>query len=321
MKVVRFPSWAERRRRNRGIACIAILSVGLIAWLTIGFTTKQPLWLYFVGLGAMALAGRLSSSVFSCGLGASGEKRAETAISSLDDRHCLIRNWTPDDSGGDIDLLLLGPFGTLVVECKTYSVPVRCDGDRWTCRLHTGEWRKIGSHSQQLARNVSRIKRLTGGPVYGVIVFNDRADLAVKSPTAEIIRRRELLDHVKALPEAKHTDISRIEQAIFEASQTQPYPKSPDRSRRSAFATRSAERFIRDVGSRAVLLVVAAILLANIKTVSDVIGGFLASNIRLAPVKEVKPVVEKKKTATKKSEPSKTRDNSSAKNESKLSRQ
>lgn len=321
MTVVRFPSWAERRRRNRGIACIAILSVGLIAWLTIGFTAKPPMWLCFIGLGALVLAGRLAWSVLSCGLGASGENRAEKAIRSLDDRYRLIRNWTPDDSGGDIDLLLLGPFGALVIECKTYAVPIQCFGDFWACRFHDGKWRKIKNYSRQLARNVSRIKRLTDGPVCGVIVFNDHADLMVKHPTVKIIRRHSLLEHVKALPEAEHSDTSRIEQAIFEASQVKRQSGSTDRRHRSAFASRSENRLMRDIGSRAFMLGVAAILLANLNTVSDVIGRFLASNIRLAPAKEPKPPVKRQVTAPKKPEPSKAKTQSSEKMKTKPPRE
>ncbi len=59
--------------------------------------------------------------------------------STLDQQWTLIHNFEwRDRYRGDIDLILVGPFGVWVMEVKSFAQPTRNFGDRWEYR---GRWR------------------------------------------------------------------------------------------------------------------------------------------------------------------------------------
>lgn len=75
-------------------------------------------------------------------LGEQGERAVLRVLKDLPDDYCALINYVvPGTKRGDIDLLLLGPMGIVVVEVKTYSgtilyenggwYRVRADGARW----------------------------------------------------------------------------------------------------------------------------------------------------------------------------------------------
>lgn len=137
---------------------------------------------------------------FNAWLGQSGEDRTAKSLSSLGDDYTLIRNLQLGEKRGDIDFVLLGPFGVLVLEQKTNTVPMRCQGDNWSYQVKPTYWKQVKSYSRQLKRNVKAVERLIKAPCYGAIVFNNGVELTVIEPTVEIICRKDLLKYIQGLP-------------------------------------------------------------------------------------------------------------------------
>lgn len=146
---------------------------------------------------------------FSAWLGQSGEDRTANALSSLSDNYCLIRNLQLGEKQGDIDFVLIGPFGALVLEQKTNTAPMRCQGDNWSYQVRPNYWRRVKSYSRQLKKNVKAVERLVKAPCYGAIIFNDGVELTVSEPTVEIKRRKDLLKFIQTLP-ARNCQVEKL---------------------------------------------------------------------------------------------------------------
>lgn len=199
--VISLPSFAQAKATR----CFRIAALsGAIA---VGVALLAPLaqaFVFFVYVVALTLAGGAISVLqagFRARQGAMGEDRVVRALESLDDRHLLIRNWVPPGGKGDLDLLLLGSFGALVLEVKSYATPVAFRQGKWRIKDSKGRWRVTKNFSAQLARNVREAQRALGVPTDGLIVFNDRATLTFDTSMPSVVRRKELLAKVLALPD------------------------------------------------------------------------------------------------------------------------
>lgn len=153
-----------------------------------------------MGLMSAVIAIQAINAGFGARLGDQGENLIEEALMDLGEDYILIRNWVPPTTSknqGDVDFVLLGPFGILVIEAKTFTVATKCVGDKWFVKRENGTWRPIKSISRQLERNVRAASRAFDSKARGVVVFNDRANLKLDAPTVEVIRRRELVGLVR----------------------------------------------------------------------------------------------------------------------------
>lgn len=207
MQVIRFSSFAKTKVTR--LVRLGLYLLGLAVVLGLGAWLYLP-WRLYLMLGAF-LAFVRATAYFNAALnpwfGNKGEDRLEETLASLDDRYLLVRNWVPvvgEKSRGDIDFLLLGPHGALVIEVKTFSVATKCDGDKWQIQRPNGSWRWIKSPSRQLSGNVNVVAKLLKIRAHGALVFNDRADLKTCSPTVTVVRRKQLLETIHSLPEAGH---------------------------------------------------------------------------------------------------------------------
>lgn len=200
MKVIKHPSFA--RAKAKRLFQIAAISGGLVlAGLTIGQIHKPfaiP-GLYTLPFSFL-LFGTTITRARDAQRGQSGEDRTAKTLSSLGDDYTLIRNLQLGEKQGDIDFILLGPFGALVLEQKANSVSMKCEGDNWSYKVSETYWKRTKSYSRQLKRNVKAVEKLLKMPCYGAIVFNNGVDLTTKEPTVEILLRRNLLNYIQALP-------------------------------------------------------------------------------------------------------------------------
>jgi hypothetical protein len=110
---------------------------------------------------------------------------------------------TLEDLKGNIDHVLIGPCGSVVIETKRLSGRIRCDGDRWWIN---GIPRK--SISGQATQNAQALKsflvrhhpELRSGPlsfIEAVVVFTDpRSELDISRPRGTIIVRYSELHRV-----------------------------------------------------------------------------------------------------------------------------
>lgn len=187
---------AKRLFRVAGITTLVAIAAAGVAWANEPARLYGGIFAFFV----IAFAAQVFTRGFNAWLGQSGEDRTSKTLSSLSDDYTLIRNLQLGEKLGDIDFVLLGPFGALVLEQKTNTVPMRCQGDNWSYQVKPTYWKRVKSYSRQLKKNVNAVERLIKAPCYGAIVFNNGVELTVSEPTVEIICRKDLLKHIQTLP-------------------------------------------------------------------------------------------------------------------------
>lgn len=125
------------------------------------------------------------------------------ALSSLSDDYIYIANHKKDN-GGDIDGLLLGPHGVLVIESKYFGRPQRCVGQEWFFEVAGKEARGRNPCRQALWNKRTLARKINAQRLYAdihcVVVTNDDVKLDCVDPLTPVVRRGELLAHIKSLP-------------------------------------------------------------------------------------------------------------------------
>lgn len=134
----------------------------------------------------------------------------------MDDRYTLVRNLQIPKSQADLDAVLVGPFGVLVMEIKNYSpkYSYKCEGSSWF-------WRKPGkrysrmkeSPTKQAIINTGYLKTyLSQHGIHGisiktvVVIANPKAKFYVKKPHRPIFHPRELGEYIQSLTEEPLND-------------------------------------------------------------------------------------------------------------------
>ncbi len=120
-------------------------------------------------------------------LGERGENKVAQSLGTvLDDRYTLIRNLVLPDEKADIDGVLVGPFGVLVMEIKNYSpeYSYRCEGSDWF-------WRKPGKPYRRMKKSPTKQVIINGGYLktylsqHGIGAISIETVVVIKDPKAE----------------------------------------------------------------------------------------------------------------------------------------
>jgi hypothetical protein len=138
--------------------------------------------------------------------GLEGEKHvAKLLKSALNDDYYLLNDVYFHDGFGDIDHIVLGPNGLFAIETKNWSGSITCHGDNWQRQSgrHMG-----GSPSRQVKKNATRIRNAIEASdrlghlkvwVEGIVVFVNRAaELHLHEPTVQVLKLRELPNHISS---------------------------------------------------------------------------------------------------------------------------
>jgi hypothetical protein len=178
----------------------SIVVVGGGAAVLVGFVLHPILGLLF----ALALARpafRQYGMATRYRKGLVGEELVSTLLASLSDDFYLINDVTLRGHGGNIDHVLVGPCGVLIIETKNYRGVIKCDRDRWFV-----DGRPIKSISKQATRGAMAVKEclIDRSPAFrtsrsrwveGVVVFtNPLCRLEINRPGPTIVRYSQLLD-------------------------------------------------------------------------------------------------------------------------------
>ncbi len=106
---------------------------------------------------------------------------------------------------GDLDIVVLGPMGAVVIEVKNFVRPIRVSGDTWTAEsAHGGS--PIKSVSKQLENEIKALSKFLARsgaqtPVYGIIALNSNAVIQIDAaPPFPVIAYHALADAIAALP-------------------------------------------------------------------------------------------------------------------------
>lgn len=164
------------------------------------------IWLYLGALFCLIIAGEAVVATRSWSDGDTGEWRVVRALRGLSDEYTLVRNWViPGAEQGDIDLLVLGPHGVLVLEVKNYRAKYECDGDDWVNVKENGYRKRMKSPSRQLAKNSRAVQSFLvksgwQGTVHSALVIPPRADVRIAGASVTILDWKALPQHIRALP-------------------------------------------------------------------------------------------------------------------------
>lgn len=195
--------YGPRLKKLRGLTVLSI-GAGVVAYGVIQIYPSLCIPMMPVLALAFMSATRSSTSYFNCAFGLKGERRVLRLLQDLPDAYIAIANWHSGiDGEGDVDLMVLGPHGVLVVEIKCWTSETVCEGDRWWIVYLNGYRKSVHSPTRQAKTCEKRIAKLLKGfdcQVRSVVVFNDRADLTLRDPAIRVLRFSELKPFLLSLP-------------------------------------------------------------------------------------------------------------------------
>ena len=210
MKVIRHARHADGIMRIEGTLAVAGVGGGILLWAQAGR------WDGYV-CAVFAFLALLGVRVGFCALrtynryqrGAAGEDAVLAALRGLPETYTAITNFVaPGTRQGDIDLVILGPAGILVVEIKAYTGEYGCHGDTWF-RVHPdGSCPPLRSSvSRQLKRARKAVQHYlvdydAAAPVHAVAVFRPGVTLHLTHPTVPVVLQSDLEAHLLNLPPA-----------------------------------------------------------------------------------------------------------------------
>ena len=230
MKVLRHARYADRVMRVEGSLAVTGVSGGVLLWSQAsyfggyGFAAAA-----FLGLAGVNAGVRALRNYNRWRRGAEGEEAALAALRPLPDpAYTGVANFVvPGTRQGDTDVLVLGPFGVLVVEVKTYAGRLGCHGDSWHCVRPDGTRQPLRSSvSRQLKRGRKAVQHYLidcdiSAPVHAVAAFPPATQLDISHPAIPIIRTGELADYITRLPPAARPAVTA---AALEALFAPPAP-------------------------------------------------------------------------------------------------
>jgi len=120
--------------------------------------------------------------------GEAGENAALNALCGVGDDYIAITNFKIPgyERIGDLDIVLAGPVGVVVVEVKNLRGPWRVDGDRWVSMGDRGPGlrRGVGGQLKGQVKALASFLGRAGAPcrVIGLIAVNSNAAIEIASP-------------------------------------------------------------------------------------------------------------------------------------------
>jgi hypothetical protein len=210
MKVIRHPRHADQIMRIEGSLAVGGVGGGMLLWTQAahfggyGFAAAA-----FLSLGGVQAGVRALRNYNRYHRGTEGEDAVLQTLRGLPDCYTAIANFVaPGTHQGDMDLLVLGPAGILVIEVKSYTGRYACHGDTWFSVHPDGSRRPLrGSVSRQLKRAGKSVGHYLvdcdmTAPIHTVAVFRAGVELDLTRPTVSILLENALCDHVLNLPNA-----------------------------------------------------------------------------------------------------------------------
>jgi hypothetical protein len=137
--------------------------------------------------------------------GAQGEEEVTRLLSRLSDEYVLVNDVVLPRGFGNIDHVVLGPCGIVVIETKRYKGHISC---------HRGKWFQNGRPIQGVGRQANRgaiaireflseehpqLKATALRWIHSLVVFtHPLCSLELDRPDASVARYSELLDFIRA---------------------------------------------------------------------------------------------------------------------------
>src|SRR5262245_33414941 len=155
-----------------------------------------------VGLVAAMLAARPSYRRFlNYRNGAAGERSVAELLTRLPDDYVLLNDVVLPGHSGNIDHVLIGPCGVVVMETKRWAGTVACVNDRWSVGRYprANVTRQVVGAAMAGKACLARAGAGAPGWVEAVVVFtHPHCRLILDRPTPRVVRFSQLMDYVAA---------------------------------------------------------------------------------------------------------------------------
>ena len=165
------------------LALVGLAGVLLTFYSFTAFTTQRTPWLVssaailaaaFVFAAAKQSLPRIARRLYAVRRGRLGERLVTQLTGRLSDDYYLINDIVL--THGNIDHVVVGPCGVLVLETKNVRGEIACDGDSWTVN-----GRRVASYSKQVKAGAMALRdllansrlRLQGEYVEAAVVLTD----------------------------------------------------------------------------------------------------------------------------------------------------
>jgi len=137
-------------------------------------------------------------------IGAEGEESVIRVLQNLDSSFKVVNDVVLPGDGQNIDHIVVGSVGTIVIETKNHNGIIKCNNDDWSRKkvgrrgtVYTSE---IGNPSKQAKRNAVMLRKwlesenIDVGYIVAVVVFtNEDVELDLVRPTVKVVRVNDLL--------------------------------------------------------------------------------------------------------------------------------
>ena len=157
----------------------------------------HPLLALVAAAGAFVLANAAASRLERVRRGRVGERLVSDLLKRLPDDYYLVNDVVVNGSRGNVDHVVVGPCGVVVIETKRWVGLIRCDGDDWYVNGH-----RTGSVSRQVKRGAvavrgflaARYPDVQPGYVQSIAVFtHPLCRLKVNHAQTTVVRYSELM--------------------------------------------------------------------------------------------------------------------------------
>lgn len=205
MKVLRTGGgYLAEQAQHYGSRHLRILGIGGVVAIIIALTLHPVLGIIPV-LIAASLARPVYRKLTRVQHGAQGEEEVVRLLSQLPDDYILVNDVALPRGFGNVDHVVLGPCGIVVIETKRYKGHLSCRDGQW---FQNG--RPIPSVGQQANGAAMAIKRFLSEEhpqlkgtalrwVHSLVVFtHPLCSLELDRPDATTVRYSELLDVIRA---------------------------------------------------------------------------------------------------------------------------
>ena len=216
MRIVRVGGrYLEGRERRLWVALVVVFGLALAGVVLAGVNLKAspvPAWaaITVVAVVALSTAAPIARRLTSVRKGRLGERLITDLLRRLPDDYWLVNDVMLRRGRGNVDHVLIGPCGVVVIETKRIAGRIRCYGDEWSVNGH-----RRGSISRQVNSGGCAVRYyLTERHpdlastalrwVESVIVFtHPTCRLEINRARTTVVRYSELLQLVLTLAE-KH---------------------------------------------------------------------------------------------------------------------
>ncbi len=207
---------------------VALASVTALALGGVVLAIQGPplQWAGFAAIfGAFPLGTWVTRRLDRVRKGRRGERLITDLLGRLPDEYCLVNDVMFPRSRGNVDHVLIGPCGVVVIETKRLAGHIRCNGDEWSVNGHSRRSMSRQVNSGATAVRYFLTERYPGlAPrwVESIVVFtHPLCRLEVNHARATVVRYSELLRIILGLA-AKHRMAPEVAARLAEGIRSLP---------------------------------------------------------------------------------------------------